>query len=297
MRNLKKSIKRRWDKASTQLCKLIYGHLKPSAMIIGAQKSGTTAMYKYLSQHPDIIPPKIKELHFFNCDRFFSQGYRKYVEFFPIKTPSTKNKITLDVTPGYFFSSEKTAKRIFEFNPDLRLILILRDPVYRAFSAWQMYRKYYTKDSEWFFKWHEERNFGDPYQNYVKRLEYGRSFMDDLQFEVEQSKMGKVAEMSVLGYGLYSEQLKNFYRYFEKNKIIILTNEDLRKDVSLLLSKVEKHIEIQEFDWEKADTSPHFEGNYKDEMTIEEVNFLRDYYRGSNKDLREITGLDFNWIC
>ncbi|MGZ8918140.1 MAG: sulfotransferase family protein [Methylobacter sp.] len=108
----------------------------PNFMIIGAQKAGTTALYEYLSRHPQIQPTKVKELHYFNCEARYKNGIEFYRSFFQLDTES---KLLFDASPGYL-NNANAPKRIYAHNPNVKIIILLRDPVERAYSAWNMYK-------------------------------------------------------------------------------------------------------------------------------------------------------------
>ena len=135
----------------------------PNLFVVGAAKSGTTAIYNFLDQHPDIYMSPLKEPHFF-CDDIrrenFSKQYKRRTRFnidayLSNKKLSKKhiaylNNITHylelfrehsdekylgEVSNGYLFSTV-AAQNIYNFNPNAKIIMILRDPCERAFSQW-----------------------------------------------------------------------------------------------------------------------------------------------------------------
>ena len=100
----------------------------PDFIGIGAQKSGTTWLYKNMLEHPEIFLPKIKEIHFF--DWYFYKGIQWYSNIFS----NIKQRKKGEITPGYSIISEKKIKLIQKINPKLKIILLLRNPVERAWS-------------------------------------------------------------------------------------------------------------------------------------------------------------------
>nr|WP_280636835.1 sulfotransferase [Ruegeria sp. R14_0] len=95
---------------------------------IGAQKAATTWLHHVLSEHPSVVTSETKELNFFTAN--FDRGYIWYESCFK-DVPD--DCIKGECSPTYFFSRD-AAQRAWEYNPDLRLICILRDPIDRAFS-------------------------------------------------------------------------------------------------------------------------------------------------------------------
>lgn len=105
----------------------------PSALIVAAQKSGTTALVAYLSLHPQFTPSKKKEQHFFDLDKNYKRGMLpRYVA----KLPAAANArafVTGEATPSYI-AAPYSCRRIAALLPSTRLVAILRDPVERLWS-------------------------------------------------------------------------------------------------------------------------------------------------------------------
>ena len=106
----------------------------PSALVIGAQRSGTTSIFNYLIQHPDVVAPLGKEIHYF--DLHYDQGVRFYRGRFPYSHRLRNGAITLDATP-YYLVHPLAPERAAGLLPDIKLIALLRNPIERAFSHYQ----------------------------------------------------------------------------------------------------------------------------------------------------------------
>lgn len=130
-------------------CRLTSGmRIKPRLFIVGAQKAGTTSLSEYLSGLPEVISPKQKEISFFNNDIRFKLGENWYASFFAtkfIKTQKDKqingDSFTYDATANYF-EEIRSAKHIKDFDPNAKVLVILRNPVHRAWSHYKMAVKY-----------------------------------------------------------------------------------------------------------------------------------------------------------
>ena len=239
----------------------------------------------------------MKEIDFFNCDRNFDRGSDFYHSHFARLTPANKTKITLDITPGYLYPARITAHRIYRYNPDLKLVALLRNPAARAFSAWQMYKKYYRKDRDWFFKWVANCDNCDPHMRFSRRnASFGRDFLRDLTHELEMYGQDKEIEMPVLEHGLYAKQLEEFYKNFPRNQILIIESNELKRDTRHWLSEIENFSGLSSYDWPEALIKPHFEGGYQDRLTGKEREFLGDYYRDPNENLFQLLGCRYNWV-
>src|SRR5882762_8545358 len=100
-------------------------------VVAGAQKSGTTALHYFLSRHPDIAMGDQQEIHFFDNDSLFVSGadYEQLHKQYP---PLARSTIAGDCTPSYIHD-ETAAERIYKYSPQIKLHMLLRKPVERAF--------------------------------------------------------------------------------------------------------------------------------------------------------------------
>jgi len=116
--------------------------LRPNFFVVGAPRAGTTALYQYLRQHPDIYLPKRKELHYFTRDHAASSYYRPQVirtEYEYLRHFSARKGQPLagDFSPSYLYF-EAAAEEILRFSNDARIIAILRNPTKRTISHYLM---------------------------------------------------------------------------------------------------------------------------------------------------------------
>ena len=117
-------------------------HVKPDFYIIGFAKCGTTSLFEYLISHPNIHPPKGKEIDFF--DRLYSRGINWYKVGFPFtiqkfieKVFFRKKFLTGEATPRYI-EHPHAINRIKQTTPNAKFIILLRNPIDRAFSQHNM---------------------------------------------------------------------------------------------------------------------------------------------------------------
>lgn len=102
----------------------------PNFIIAGAQKCGTTSIFKVLYDHTEVFLPESKEVHFFDRNQSFNKGIDWYKNFF---SKSKSEKVIMDITPNYM-NKEYVPERIKKLLPDVKLIFVLRNPVTRAYS-------------------------------------------------------------------------------------------------------------------------------------------------------------------
>lgn len=165
---------------------------KPTFMVVGAQKAGTTWLFECLSEHPEIFVPDIKEVHFFSRpeDSRFSR-HHKGLDWYLSLFPDQGYKATGELTPDYMYYSH-CAQALKDSNPDLKLIFMLRDPVDRTYSAYWM-TKAHRKDMPSF------EDMLDQNQSYIER-------------------------------GFYYTQIQRFLDLFPRDQIRIYIYEEVVRD-------------------------------------------------------------------
>jgi hypothetical protein len=179
----------------------------PNFFIVGAAKAGTTTIYAELKNHPDIYLPANKEPMFFSSDEKYSKGLGWYSENF-FKNSGIK-AVRGEATPHYLYWAEKVAPRLRDNFPAeaLRFIVILRDPVERAYSwYWNMVRE-----------GNETLEFEQAVAEEPKRLQ---EHDDDLR------RRGSMIYGYLKG-SMYAEQLQYFYDQFPRENILVLLHDDL----------------------------------------------------------------------
>jgi hypothetical protein len=115
--------------------------MTPDFLIVGAQRCGTTSLFRGLAEHPSVVPPLLhKGVHFFDTPRAYARGPRWYRGHFPLRSIANRRvpgrALTGEASPYYMFHP-LGAERIAAALPTARLIVLLRDPVERAFSAYK----------------------------------------------------------------------------------------------------------------------------------------------------------------
>ena len=116
--------------------------LTPNFFIVGTPKSGTTSLFHYLQEHPEVFLPELKEPHFFSCPEVKNTYYKTKIvdskqEYLDLYQERESYKAVGDLSSSYLFNKE-TPKRIHQFNPYAKIIIVLRNPVDRALSHYLM---------------------------------------------------------------------------------------------------------------------------------------------------------------
>ncbi len=259
-------------------------HVLPDFLIIGFVKCGTTSLFEYLLQHPDIYHPSGKEIDYF--DRLYGRGnnwYRvnfqhKSYKFF-VKNLLRKNFLTGEATPRYI-EHPLTLNRIKKTVPNAKFIILLRNPVDRAYS-------------------HYNQNFRNGYE-YL-------SFEDAIKLEEERiksryEKMGKEEDYyswdyDLFGYkahGVYVDKLEHWMNAFSKNQFLILQTEEFLKNPSVIYNQVLRFLDLPK--WEPLEYKLYKKRDYKQPKIKPEVKKkLMEYYQPYNEKLYKLLGSNFHW--
>lgn len=182
-------------------------------LVIGAQKTGTTSLFKYLESHPQIHMPPEKEAPFFNVDERFSRGWEWYVrEFFGNAPP---DMLWGTVTPDYM-ADPRVPERIRSILPDVRLISLLRDPIERAYSHYLMGIR----------KGYETRSF----ENVV---------YDSLKADaLEEARKQPTPNNSYIIRGEYGRILARYCELFPRDRMVVFLTEELKLDPGKVMQSI-----------------------------------------------------------
>lgn len=253
---------------------------QPQAIIIGVKKGGTRALLEYLRLHPDVKAPG-PEPHFF--DRYYYKGLDWYRKQMP---PSYPHQLTIEKTPSYFVTPEVPA-RLHNMSRDIRLLVVVRDPVTRAISD-------YTQAVS---KRHDAGTFE------------AMAFLNGTTGLVDTS-------WSAIKIGVYARHVERWLQYFPLKQFHFVSGERLISNPVLEMTKVqdflglkryigEKHFSFNSTKkfpcWWKSEDSviPHCLGKTKGRshpfIHPASVQRLRDFYRPFNMKFYRMVGQNFNW--
>lgn len=194
----------------------------PNFFIAGSAKSGTTSLWQYLIQHPDIfMPEKIKEPAFF-CPIY---GMNDWDQYLALYSPWWQCKARGEASHSYMTSSE-SAKLICQAVPDAKFIFILRNPTDRAFSlyTWMVSHGY-----EWIY----------PFE---KALMAESKRMRDSSFKYHNPEY--YYNYLYFSSGLYAEQLRRYMDIFNRSQIHIVLTDDLKKTPLLMVQRIYRFLGV-----------------------------------------------------
>jgi len=248
----------------------------PDFLIIGAMKGGTTSLFNYLVQHPLIYPPFRKEIKFFDCN--YTNGLSWYQSHFPLKAKfNSDHAVTGEATPYYIFHPV-APQRIVHDLPGVKIIVLLRNPVDRAYSHYQhMVRAR-----------HERLSFEAAIREEEKRL----------AGEVEKISQdpnyptARHIRYSYISRGRYAEQLKVWLDLLPREQILILDTNELSTHTSAIYKQTLDFLGLPA--WEPRNFRNLKVGSYE-ELNSQTRKELLDYFRPYNEQLYTLLGRKFDW--
>lgn len=272
-------------------------YIKPSFIIIGGVKCGTSSLYRYLNQHPNILPCKIKEPRIFNSRNVLKTLYKLpwYYSLFPKKDftgyieadwveLSTDEKLVQSSfkkqkeTGGHYLTGEASAetfthaypwlvKSIF---PNIKLVVLLRNPTQRFISHYKMNTRFAQEGR----LQHQQISLN----NYISQ-----------QFD----DFNKGNYKNVLAQGIYVKHLNRWLKIFNSNQLYIGKTDELAEQASaqIELNNIFKFLGLSEYDlgvnWKR------FNSSKSGLSTTDEISRLDEFYQPHNIALAEQFNIQF----
>ena len=247
-------------------------------MIIGVEKAGTTSALSNLSKHPDVYLAKPEhhpgeEMHYY--DFHWNKGEKWYKSFFDYnyKCVGEKNPniIYLDYMYPYIQS----------INPCVKMILFLRNPIDRAYSAWHLFHV---------------RN--ETYIHNNNRKTFKELVEDELENRLHEPLNAHVGYSHILQKGLYYKQIKKLTQYFPMQNLCILFLEDLEKNPKNVYEKMYNFLDVKTIhtNYEKK-----LEGKYKNNQKKKDINpelykKLVNFFKSDVQKLEKLLKVKTNWF-
>ena len=249
----------------------------PSVLIIGTQKGGTTSLFNYMVQHPAVLAPLSKEVHYFDLN--YQRGPTWYRARFPYTYQlRTGTSITLDASP-YYLVHPLVPQRAAQQLPEVKLIALLRDPVDRAFSHYQ----------------HEIRggreslSFSDAIAAEAERLAGEEERVRDGRNYYSYNHH----RYSYLLRGQYIEQLRRWMEHFPRAQLLVLQSEWLFRDPAAASSAVYQFLGLAPHRLQHY--KPFLQGRYEREMAPGLRASLAAHFEPYNRQLYQWLGQEYDW--
>jgi hypothetical protein len=259
----------------------------PDFLIIGAKRGGTTSLYNYLVDHPCVVPlfPRVqnkKGVRFFDTN--FQRGVAWYRSHFPSRLYRGWHEqrighptVAGEASPYYLFHPSAPS-RAASIIPDARLIVLLRDPIDRAYSHYRERSRHGA----------EELTFEEALEREQERLagEEERLSTDDRYYSFAHEHFGYVSQ------GLYLEALRRWIDLFGRNRLLILRSEDFFASPERTYGDVLRFLGLPPW---RLPAYPRFNYHEGRSMSPSTRARLGERFGPENRRLAEFLGMDLFW--
>jgi len=247
----------------------------PNFLIVGVMKGGTTSLFKYLALHPAVAAPLRKEIKFFDSNYTYGLGW--YRAHFPLALGAKKGLLTGEASPYYIFHPT-APERIRLALPQAKIIVLLRNPVERAFSHYQHMARLGV----------EKLSFEEALDQEESRL---AGEVEKITADARYSTALHV-RYSYVARGRYLEQLKKWYALYPPEQILVLKSEDLSNTPAVIFQQTLGFLGLPAWNLNQYDR--HNKGAYQ-EMLPATRERLMTYFKPYNHQLYNFLGRDFGW--
>lgn len=258
----------------------------PDFLLVGAMKAGTTSLYDYVRQHPGVLPPTVKEIQYFNKPSHLRQGERWYRAQFPTRARMDQTSerlgysaVTGEATPQMHLPLY--ASLAAELVPDARIVMILRDPVSRAYSHYRHWCRHslrFPKESFWDALQREEGRVTPELERLAR----------DPGLRPEQA-----IRYSYRTRGYYADQIEQWRKHFPQERILILNFDDLRANAASVCKRFFDFVGLPP--WPVQTTRVRNAGRYDQPIDDRSRHYLTEHFRPYNRRLFDLIGEDWGW--
>lgn len=246
----------------------------PDVLIVGAMKAGTSSLYAYLEQHPNFAPAWEKEVHYF--DHQFDRSLYWYRSHFAtrrevrrIERITGERVVTWEASPYYLFH-RAASRRIVNTIPNVKIIILLRDPVKRAYSHYNHACR----------RGQEELSFERAIEEETARLSSAQPGDDRYRWN------------SYVSRGLYARQIARYLKHFDRRQLLILKSEGLFFETQRTYDRVLDFLGLCSYSLETI--KPRNKASY-DRSQVPAENQLRERFRPYNEKLYDLIGERMDW--
>ena len=269
--------------------------VKVSLFVVGAQKAGTSALHDYLIKHPSVVGGSKKELNFFNHSENYDQGTQWYHDQFKAPLFYKPKKIYIDSTPQYL-STADVAQKIYDYNPKAKIVILLREPVSRAYSAWNMYKQFSELSVErkaGLIDRHISNKDKKKFNDLINQTPFP-SFDDYINKELMDGILTNHYPQ-IIKRGIYVDQIKPYIDLFGLDNVLVFESNYFQTNKVKVTNKVLEAVGLSPLTVAPNDLKSVHSRSYKNPMSKFTEDKLKVFYKPHNERLFNLINQKFDW--
>lgn len=250
--------------------------------MIGAQKSGTTSLHDYLAAHPAVLVASERAVRYFSL--FYARGHGWYASHFPLRMRDmavrrrTGVHAAIGETSTTYMFDPRAPKRVHAYDKNMKLIAVLRDPVDRAYSHYQMEHRWGR----------EPGSFEEALAREQREL---RGELEKIERDPSLSS-AVAARIAYVARGRYAEQLERWLELFPREQLFVVTSDELLAAPAGVMSRIAEFLEIPSW---RAPTYPLRGVREYEAMSPSTRERLAEAFSPENHRLGELLGRELSW--
>jgi hypothetical protein len=258
--------------------------MRPDFLLIGAQRSGTTSLYRYLAEHPSMAPALVsKGVHYFSTghDRSWSwyRGHFPTVAYRDLHRALRRTPLVTGEASPYYLLHPLAPERVALELPDVKLIALLRDPVSRAYSQFQ----------------HEREGGFEPLGTFEEVIdaEPGRLAGEEERIVSDPAYQSFAHQhFTYVSRGRYAEQLRRWWTHVPRERLLVLRAEDLFRDLEGTYARVLEFLGLPQRGVQRQTA---YNATRSEPMAAATKDRLREVFAPANRELAAELGWDPGW--
>lgn len=264
---------------------------QPDFLVLGFPKCGTTSLYAYLASHPNVLPAATKEILYFTHST--TKNIECYLAHFPCVTDASY--VTGEASPSYILFPG-IAQRIFNWFPNIKLIILLRNPIDRTISSYYHRFKYLRHDSkkmEYLIAQSLEKvtNVLDKLVALLKLkaepVEFIKNISENNLWLSDENEI-----LSDLIGSFYIYYIKEWFNVFSRDQFLIVESESLFNNPSESMREIHNFLGLSDYSLLEYH---NFNRNSYSSISSDSRQQLVDLFHPYNQQLEEYLGMKFNW--
>ena len=276
-----KSYLESWYFSFKQLTSFL--RFKPSYLILGAQKGGTTSLHEYLVSHPGTVASYVKEIHYFdinfqNKESWYRAHFGLRFYYSLLRMVRKAGRVTGDCTPYYLFHPHAPSRASKKY-PQIKLIVVLRNPIDRAYSHYLHNKR----------KGRESRSFEEAIADEQAKMPgETQRLKENPEHDCHYHR-----HYSYLSRGLYIDQLLRWTSFYPSEQLLVLQSEEMFTSPQNVFSRVLNFLDLEDH---YLDSYEAFNKQiYPAKMDRETRAQLNAFFAPYNSRLYEFLNINFNW--